>query len=272
MSARVARSGDVEIAYSVEGGGEETVLLIMGMGGRAADWGKTFPSSLAEHYRVVRFDNRGVGGSPIASAGYTLSDLARDATAVLDAVGASRAHVIGISMGGMISQLLAVEHPDRVARLVLMSTHFGGSAVEPPGPEARRIFDPGEFRRLGKDPVAMMIFTLSVITPPGFCERSPEVVEMMVANVREEPTTAQSFMAQVQAIVSSDRSELVRRIRQPTLVVHGTEDDLIPPSNGKQLAERIPGARLALLDGIGHMPMLEAPDRLAELVLEFLKS
>ena len=140
-----ATSGDTKLAYSVEGDGKETVLLVMGLGGRASDWGTAFPDALAEKYRVVRFDNRGVGASPMAPGGYVLSDLARDATAVLDAVSADKAHVIGVSMGGMISQLVALEHPARVNKLVLLSTNFGGVTLEPPHPDAMRLFDPGEF-------------------------------------------------------------------------------------------------------------------------------
>jgi 3-oxoadipate enol-lactonase len=270
MKKAIARSGDVELAYSVEGSGEETVLLIMGLGGRAADWGTAFPSALAERYRVVRFDNRGVGASPVVPGGYSLSDLARDATAVLDAVGAERAHVVGISMGGMISQLIALEHAARVDRLVLLSTNFGGHDLEPPHPDAMRLFDPREFLSRGRDPEAMMRFSLSVITAPGFVDRSPETLTTLLANVKAEPTPPMSFMAQLQAVLGSDRSELVRGITRPTLVVHGDQDKLIPPANGRQLAERIPGARLVMLEGVGHMPMFEAPERLVPLVRDFL--
>jgi 3-oxoadipate enol-lactonase len=265
-----ATSGDIELAYSVEGEGEETVLLIMGLGGRASDWGTAFPSALAEKYRVVRFDNRGVGGSPLAPGGYTLNDLARDATVVLDAVSAEKAHLIGVSMGGMISQLVALEHPERVDRLVLLSTNYGGFTLEPPHPDAMRLFDPGEFFARRKDPAEMMRFTMSVITAPGFIERSPDVERAILENVRAEPTHPLSFMAQVQAIVGSDRSEAVRGIRQPTLVVHGTHDKLIPPSNGRNLAERIVGAELVILENCGHMPMWEKPEELTRVVRGFL--
>ncbi len=270
MKNGTARSGEVEVAYIVEGNGAETVILIMGLGGRATDWGASLPAALAERYRVVRMDNRGAGASPPASGGYSLSDLARDVTAVLDAVGAARAHVIGISMGGMIAQLVAIEHAARVDRLVLMSTHYGGHTVEPPHPDAMRLFDPAEFLSRGRDPEAMMRFTLSVIAAPGFEQRAPEMYRMMLDNARGQPTPANTFMAQVQAILTSDRSERVREIRRPTLVLHGALDKLIPPSNAKALAQRIPGARLALLEGVGHMPMLEAPAETVSAIMPFL--
>jgi pimeloyl-ACP methyl ester carboxylesterase len=269
MIRSVAKSGPVELAYTVEGEGEEAVLLIMGLGGRAADWASIFPSALAERYKVIRYDHRGVGASPAAAGGYSLSDMARDATAVLDAVGVARAHVVGYSMGGMISELIATEYADRVERLVLLSTHFGGKDTVAPTAEASRIFDPQEFlsRRTAE---AFMRFTMNVLTAPGFVDRAPEALSLMVANVRAEPTSTAAFMSQMQAIIGSDRSEIIRNIRKPTLVIHGTDDQLIPVANGRMIAERIPGARLAILQDVGHMPMLECPEKLAELVLGFL--
>ncbi|MGE5184573.1 MAG: alpha/beta fold hydrolase [Acidobacteriota bacterium] len=268
----MARSAAAELAYSVEGSGPETVLLVMGLGARAADWGTTFPAALAARYRVVRFDNRGVGRSPRAPAGYSLADLAADAVAVLDAVGASRAHVIGVSMGGMIAQLVALEHPERVARLVLVSTHHGGRALERSHPDALGLFDPVALLAGASNPEAAMRHAIGVITAPGFVERAPEVVAELVANARREPTHPAVFLAQFQAILASDRSERVRAISVPTLVIHGTEDKLIPPANGRELAARIPGARLVMLDACGHMPMHERADALAGHVLEFLDS
>ncbi|MBM4361933.1 MAG: alpha/beta fold hydrolase [Deltaproteobacteria bacterium] len=270
MIRGTARSGDVDIAYSVEGGGPETLLLIMGLGGRAADWGREFPAVLAERFRVVRVDNRGAGASPRVPGGFSLEDLAGDAVAVLDAVGAARAHVMGISMGGMISQLIALDHADRVDRLVLMSTNFGGTDLEPPHPDALQLFDPGEFLARGADPVGMMRRTLEVITGPGFVDRNPELLAEFLEHVRAQPTPPGTFMGQLQAILGSDRSARVAEIRHPTLVIHGDADKLIPPANGRSLAERIPGARLEMLRDVGHMPMLEEPRNVARLVGDFL--
>ena len=258
-----AKSGNVELAYSVEGDGPETILLVMGLGGRAADWGFRFSSQLSTKYRVVRFDNRGTGSSTVTPGGFSLEDMARDTTAVLDAVQAERAHVIGISMGGMIAQLISLDHADRVDRLVLVCTHSGGPAVVPPRAEALRLFDPGEFIARGRSPAEMMRFTMSVISAPGYVERDPEGIGALVGYALAAPTRPAAFMGQLQAILQSDRSERLGDIRHPTLVVHGREDSLIPVENGMFLAERIPGAQLEVLEGCGHMPMWERPDELA---------
>jgi 3-oxoadipate enol-lactonase len=258
--------GDVTLAYSVEGSGDKAVLLVMGLGGRAADWGRVFPAALARRYKVVRFDNRGTGGSTKATAGFTLEDMAKDAIAVLDEVGTKRAHLVGISMGGMISQLVALDHPERVDRLVLLSTHFGGGNVVHPTAETASVLAAAP----GTAVEEVMRRSLKVITAPGFAEAHPEAIDELVAYAVAAPTPAACFMAQLQAIIDSDRSERVSRIRAPTLVVHGDSDALIPVGNGHRLAEAIPGAKLELLGGCGHLPMWERPEELARIVLEFL--
>lgn len=266
MTSGIARSGEIELSYSVTGQGDSTVLLIMGLGGRAADWGTRFPDLLARRHRVVMFDNRGTGASSKPLAHWSLEDMARDAVSVLDAVGAQRAHVVGISMGGMISQLIALDHASRVERLVLMSTHFGGQEVVFPSSEVAAVFrrDPGT-------PVdVLMRNTMRLISAPGFAETHPEEIEELVRIAVLQPTPWRAFMAQLQAIIESDRSKRVKDIALPTLVVHGDLDPLIPYPNGVALAKGIPNSKLVTLEGCGHMPMWEAVDELVRVIGEFL--
>jgi len=240
--------------------------MIQGLGARAADWGPALPGALAGHFRVVMFDNRGTGASDKPRQGWTLEDMAEDALAVLDAVGAPRAHVIGVSMGGMIAQLVALDHAERVARLVLLSTNAGGASVVRPGPEMMSVFQPPR----GTPPDEIMRHALELISAPGWALSHPAEVEELVRISVELPTPKYAFTAQFQALLSSDRSERVRHIAQPTLVVHGDADRLIPVENAHLLAERIPGARLEILHGVGHMAMWEAPQELSQVVLDFL--
>jgi pimeloyl-ACP methyl ester carboxylesterase len=264
-SAKANRAG-IELGYSVQGDGPETVLLIQGLGARAADWGPALPRALAERFRVVMFDNRGTGSSSRPREAWTLEDMALDALAVLDSVGAERAHVVGVSMGGMIAQLIALDHASRVERLVFLSTNAGGRSAVHPGPEMLSVFQPPR----GTPPEQIMRHALELIGAPGWAASHPSEVEELVRLSVEQPTPKYAFSAQLQALLSSDRSERVRDIAQPTLVIHGDADRLIPVQNGRLLAERIPGARLAILDGVGHMAMWEAPERLSRVVVDFL--
>ena len=266
MTTGIARSGEIELSYSVSGSGPSTVLLIMGLGGRAADWGTDFPEMLARRHRVVTFDNRGTGASSKPKESWSLDDMAKDAVAVLDAVGAERAHVVGISMGGMISQLIALDHAARVERLVLMATHFGGEGVVFPSSELAGILAPAQGMAVDE----VMRTTMSLITAPGWAKAHPEAIEELVGYAVKQPTPKRAFMAQLQAIIESDRSKRVSNIAAPTLIVHGDFDPLIPYPNGLALAKQIPNSKLVTLKGCGHMPMWEATEELGRIVGEFL--
>jgi 3-oxoadipate enol-lactonase len=265
-----AQSAGAEIHYTVSDpgarAGDHTVLLIMGLGGNATEWGEVFPDALAQRFRVVRMDNRGIGQSKSQVAKWTMSDMARDALAVLDAVGVTQAYVVGTSMGGRIAQTIAIEHPERVSRLVLICTNAGGSKIVPPTQAAAALFAPAP----GMTAADLMRRTLRTIMAPTFAERNPEAIEHMVALRGKTPTPGRVFIAQVEALLASDRSKLVSTIACPTLVVHGIDDSLVPVDNGRFLASRIPNAELCLLEDCGHMPYLEYPERCATLVIDFL--
>ena len=267
MITGLARADGADIAFNVRGEGPSTVLLVMGLAGRSGDWGEPFPSALARHHRVITFDNRGTGKSTHAPGPYTLRSMARDAIAVLDEVDVDRAHVLGISMGGMIAQQIAISHRDRVDRLVLISTHGGGPRVVAPSREVMALLTPNPAMR-GRDQVRARMIG---ITAPGFAERRPEVIDELVRIAVAEPTPLRSFIAQLGAILASDRSDRLSEIVAPTLVVHGDRDPLIPYANGHILAEAIPNARLATLKGCGHLPMWEACAELTGAIEEFLR-
>jgi 3-oxoadipate enol-lactonase len=261
-----AQSPGARIHYSIEGDGPETLLLIMGLGGHATEWGTDFPADLARRFRVVRMDNRGIAQSEALSAPFTLEDMARDAVAVLDALGVERAHVAGTSMGGMIAQTVALDHAPRVSRLVLMSTSHGGQDAVPPWEAALALFSPIPGETLAEQRRR----SLGVITGPGFAQQNPALIEHLVEQRVRIPTSGRTFMTQLDAILKSDRSARVAKITSPTLVIHGDQDSLVPVGNGQLLAAKIPSARLALLPGCGHLPHLERPADCAALVADFL--
>jgi 3-oxoadipate enol-lactonase len=261
-----AKTPSANLHYTVRGSGSNTLLFIQGLGAHASEWGEPFLQPLSERYRVVCMDNRGIGESQTDVLGFSLLDMAEDACAVLDAVGAQRAYLAGTSMGGMISQLLAAEHPERVERLALMSTTFGGREALPPTPEAGNALLPAP----GVSPRDLHERTLRALTAPGFADAHPQLIAEL-ANLRGRvPTRGRIFKAQFAALASSDRSKIVQTLQMPTLVLHGDEDALIPIENGRQLAARIPGAEFALLTGCGHFPHFEQPQQNADVLLAFL--
>lgn len=265
MKPSFATAGKVRLAWYARGDGFP-VLLIMGLGGRAADWGEVVPSALATRFRVISFDNRGTGASDKPDEEYHLEVMADEAMAVLDAAGASRAHVVGISMGGMIAQLVALRNPGRVERLALLSTTTGGAAATPPSPEAARALLPDRSR-----PAAEIVRTaMGLVTAPGFAGKHPQVIEDLVRIALAAPTPGFVFARQLAAVMASDRSARLREIEAPTLVLHGDADPLVPYGNAVALQSRILGARLTTLAGSGHLPMWEKPDETAAALLDFL--
>jgi pimeloyl-ACP methyl ester carboxylesterase len=254
---RTARVGSVNLAYYVDGSGPP-VLCIMGLGGRGTDWNPAFITAMAPRFEMIRFDNRGTGKSDCPEETYSLDVMADEAIGILDVLGRARAHVVGVSMGGMIAQLVALRHPERVERLVLIATHAGGHSVIPPTPPAMAALMGDRTR----PPADMVRDAMTTITGPGFATRHPEAIDAIVANAVAQPTPPASFARQMQAIMASDRTTRVGGIRAPALVVHGADDPLVPYPNGELLAREIPGARLVTLPGCGHMPMWECPDAL----------
>lgn len=263
----VAHGDGVELAWEARGEGGTPLLLIMGLGGRAADWGERFFDALARTRRTIRFDNRGTGASSKPSPPYSMAQMTNDALRVLDATGIARAHVMGLSMGGMIAQRLAIDHAARVDRLVLLSTHAGGVHVVPPAPEIMATFQSPSIGISAREIVAVRV---RAITGPRFAEAHADAIDAIVGIALAQPTPMLVIGAQMGAILEDDRSARLPSIVAPTLVVHGDCDRLIPIDNGRAIAAAVPGARLHVLEGCGHLAPWEATDALVELVSKFL--
>jgi pimeloyl-ACP methyl ester carboxylesterase len=241
------------------------VLLIMGLGLSGGAWWRTVPV-LAKRLEVLTFDNRGVGRSRALFHAYTTEAMADDAVSVLDAAGVARAHVYGISLGGMVAQQLALRHPDRVQTLVLGATHAGGSRMRRPDADVmaflyrRQTMQPDEAARTS------VRFNYSERCRAQHPERIAEDVAQRLAHRFPE----QAYRAQMWAAALHNCYGRLERIRVPTLVVHGSDDRMIPVENGRLIAERVPGARLMELPEIGHLYPTEAPD-VDEAIAAFLQ-
>jgi len=263
--------GDVELDYWVEGRGVP-LLLIMGIGASGALWDDDLVAALVQRgFEVARYDHRDIGRStrldhlPVPSpreslvramvglsidAPYTLSDLARDAVGLLDHLGWSRAHVLGVSMGGMVGQHLALEHPDRIASLTSLSS-TPGSRWYPPTPRAlRALFAP----RAGTPEQAIenIVTLFRAIGSPGFAP-DEDRVRALARRAIERGVSPRGYLRHFSAIMASgDRSRALRRVTTPTLVVHGERDPLVPVGAGRATARAIPGAWWLPIAGMGH--------------------
>lgn len=243
------------------------LLLIQGLG--QSSWVSRFHrSGLASRWRTIAFDNRGTGRSFKPPAPYSIERHADDAAAVLDALEIERAHVLGHSMGGYIAQTLALRRPDVVRSLVLVGTGAGAPTHEPV-PEstlsawlANAHLPPDRYARA----------TMHLSFAPGWTEAHPERFEELIAARLEHPTPPEAWRAQYDAATRwIEAGAPVEEIRAPTLVVHGDADRVVPLSNGRGIASRLPGAELQVVAGAGHYVMLEDPERFNARVAEFLE-
>lgn len=272
----IARTNGIELHYEEQGSGEP-LLLIMGLAADSLAW-MFQREAFAAHYRTIVFDNRGVGRSSKPAGPYTIAQMADDTAGLLDALDIPRAHVVGISMGGMIAQELALRHPDRVRSLVLGCTYarpdtgvnatfeeslafFGGS----------RAADGGIVVDLAKlDPMAFIQRLLPLTFTPQFMMTELPKLMQVFAGALQYGFDMQAVMAQVAATQAHDALDRLGAIGAPTLVVTGDCDLLVPPANSELIAARIPGARLEKIAGGSHAFNFETPELFNRTVLDFL--
>ncbi len=256
-----AENAGGELFWQRTGSGEP-LLLIQGMSGTHLTWGEPFLSRLEPDFECVVFDNRGIGNNDPVAEPFTIADLAADALAVMDAAGHETAHVLGISMGGMVAQELAFAAPERLRTLTLGCTYAGGPgssliAPEDAGPLLEAMAS-GDLDRVFK---AMYAVNLS----PGFRAEESHY-EPFAAMAGALPARQATVQLQMQAIGGHDTQARLAEITAPTLVIHGTEDKMIPVANGELIASLIPAAKLEIFAGVGHLFWWEQPERAAELI------
>jgi pimeloyl-ACP methyl ester carboxylesterase len=247
------------------GSGGVPLLLIQGLGYSLAGWRYQLG---AFDRRTIAFDNRGTGRSSKEPGPYSMELFADDAVAVLDALGVEQAHVMGVSMGGFVAQVLPLRAPARVRSLVLVGTGPGGPEHERVPAETLRIW----LANAGLPPDEYARRTMYLSFSPGWTDAHPELFEELLAARLEHPTPAECWRAQFDATLPYVENGVpVEEIRVPTLVVHGDEDRVLPLANGRLIARRVPGAELVVVPGCGHVVQLERPDELNRVVAGFLE-
>lgn len=249
-----AHGEGAELYWESTGAGAP-VLLVMGLGMNATGWWRTVPV-LSEALRVIAFDNRGVGRSDVTPGPYSVTQMADDAIAVLDAAEEQSAHVYGISLGGMIAQQIALRHPARVRRLVLGATTPGGAHAAPLDDDVVQFF-----LRRREMPAEEAVWASVPYNygPRGRREGGQRIAEDIAQRLRY-PVRPEGYAAQLGGALHHDAFDSLEQIDHETLVVHGEADRMVPPANGALLAERIPDARLETWPEAGHLYPTDAPE------------
>lgn len=290
-----AQANGIEIEWDAAGDeGASAVLLIMGLGGQLTLWPDAMVSALADRgFRAIRYDNRDVGlstkfdaaGTPdlptlmmrLMTGGrptvpYTLPDMAADAVGLLDALGIDRAHIVGASMGGMIAQLVAATYPDRTLSLTSIMSSTGNPALPSASAEANAVL---MSRPQGDDMDALVAHGMraaQVVGSPGY-PADPALLEARIRSDLQRSFHPQGFARQLAAIIADgDRRPRLKAIAAPTLVIHGTDDPLVPVAAGRDTAASIPGARLEEIAGMGHDLPAALIDRIVDLIAAHAKA
>jgi 3-oxoadipate enol-lactonase len=245
----------------------DPVLMIMGLGLSGGAWWRTVPV-LSRSLRVITFDNRGVGRSRARFHSYTTEAMADDAVSVLDAAGVERAHVYGFSLGGMVAQQLALRHAERVRTLVLGATHPGGPRAVRPSAEVIAFFRRRASMTARDAARASVPFNYGPRCRREHKDRIAEDIRSRLAH----PFPEQAYRAQIVAATLHNTYRRLTRVEAPTLIVHGREDRVVPVANSEILAERIPGARLRVLEEAGHLYSTEQPEVDEEIARFFLEA
>ncbi len=251
--------------YETHGAGDP-LLLINGLGSDSSEWLFQLPA-FAGHFRVVAFDNRGSGRSESPPGPYTTAEMADDAAALLSHLGANRSHVLGVSLGGMIAQEVALRHPRRVRKLVLACTAPGGDGSVRPAPEVLRAF----VRSPSADPETEIRRVIPYLYTEAYRRERREEIEEFVRRRLANPISAEGNAAQLAAAVGHSAWDRLGGITVPTLVIAGEGDGVVPPENSRRIARRIPGAKLVLLPGAPHRFFAENAEAFNREILAFLR-
>ncbi|MBM4245321.1 MAG: alpha/beta fold hydrolase [Deltaproteobacteria bacterium] len=273
----IAKVGSVELYYEEHGTGDP-LLLIMGLAADSQAWMFQIPD-FAKQFRVIAFDNRGVGRSSKPAGPYSIHEMADEAAALLDVLEIQKAHVVGVSMGGMIAQELVLRHPERVRALVLACTYsepnadiertrtftveqFGGSVDASGGIHV-------DLKAL--NPMMFLQQLLPNVFNQSFIEQELPKLMQVFSGALQYGFGMEAILGQVGAVMTHKATDRLHRIASPTLVITGDADRLVPPASSDVLAREIPGAKLVKIPGGSHGFNFETPEIFNREVLEFLK-
>jgi len=256
---------DIQVYYEVHGQGFP-LIMIMGLAGNLDWWDPRMIQELSEKFKLVVFDNRGAGRTDVSDRRYTIKLFAEDTAGLMDALEISRAHVFGISMGGMIAQELVLSYPKKVEKLVLCSTNCGGrKSVLPSG----KVLEMLMADRSAPSPEEMARMMIPLVFTEDFIKKNPDFVELAIQQILRAPISKEAFMGQLKAIMEFNTFDRLSQIRAPALILHGKRDILVPPENGSILAKAIPNAKLVYFENSAH-GLIEEMEKMIRVLLDFL--
>ncbi|MBV8771751.1 MAG: alpha/beta fold hydrolase [Deltaproteobacteria bacterium] len=261
--------GTIEIHYETYGEGAP-LLLIMGFGASGAAWLPILP--MLQGFKCIYYDNRGTGSSDAPADGYTIPQMADDASSLLRTIGVSRAKVFGISMGGMIAQELTLRHPEQVERVVLGCTTPGGAhAVRPPEHRIEQLMRGLELVQSDNLDTALDVM-MPLLFPEDFIAAHPELRQFMTAGLKMAPPPQPQVLELTRAgVLDFDAYDRLSQIKCPVLIVHGDQDVLAPVENATLIKNRVQQAELFIIPGAGHSFAASDPVAVHQRITEWLK-
>ncbi|MFX1276548.1 MAG: alpha/beta fold hydrolase [Promethearchaeota archaeon] len=259
---------DINMYYEIHGEGQPLVM-IMGLSANSSWWAEDIIKKFSKYFKVIIFDNRGAGKTDSPEKPYSIKMFTDDTVALMNVLGIKKAHIFGVSMGGMIAQELVLNYPEKVDRLVLGCTNCGGSKQVLPSLEVM-----GKLANPPEDLTSEDIIedTIPLLYTQKFIDENPEYIEDVKKIVFKTPITPDAFKRQVGAILGFNSYRRLKNINVPTLIIHGKKDIMAPPENAGVLAKQIPNAKVILFDDAAHSFFQPEPDRVINTILEFLQA
>lgn len=260
------KSNGIDIYYEIYGDGEPLVL-IEGLGYSTWMWYKQI-DELSKAFKVIVFDNRGVGKTDKPDVDYSIEMFADDTAGLLQGLGIEKAHVLGVSMGGFIAQEFAIKYPDMVNKLILCSTSFGGANSIPIPQETLNIMLKGGGKYESVEEIKEAIGT--ALNKGTLNEKEDVLVKIMEEKVKD-PQPKYAYQRQLMAGASFNAEDRINKIKAETLILAGKGDRVVPYENAKLLYERIPCSKLEIIDEAGHVFFMERPEIVNQIIIDFLK-
>ena len=270
---------DIQMYYELKGEGFPLVM-IQGLGGNLEGWNPRLVEELSKHFKLILFDNRGAGRTDLSKREYTMRLFADDTAGLMNALGIPKAHILGMSMGGMIAQELAINHPQKVFKLILCSTSSQSSYSK----EGSRVLEAMSRSSIEELTKLILSFSFTLDYPQDLLKQNPVVVfgptsefvkenpdsaRLLLQQGTKHPTSQEGFRHQYDAVLGFNTQARLQQIKVPTLVLQGKKDRLVPPENGSILAKAIPNAKLVYLENSAHL-LVEEMEEMLKVITEFL--